>query len=585
MNQLQPLERRVQVPLSWGGLHRQEVSEPDYVHSISQLPVGQLLPGLITLLQYGDASEPAEYETLDRRINGLFPSLVARRIADKLSRESKGIFFSKWQLLFAIKLLCTFGSREEGKAQVNHDEFLDFLLKTNGFYPLGEPDFSTNKGVEEAIQRIALLGYSLIKHELPSNLIGRYSELFGRLASPINQGEFNSWVDIQNVVETKLGVQLDTFKAVLFALYSSSIKGSPWADDGEVRPQLGNMIPEHFFANTMVATENLNRILDLVSTSPEQIRENHQTAYGDQIGNPVDLGILLRKPALALPDGSLAGISGQLLIQRYTCGLYWDIHDALPDGGTVEPNRQSFQTFFGELHERYGRDILERIKAGQFRLRRKARLLSEHVYPTGSGSNPDSLFIETIGSRNTRCTLFEFKVGRPRYKDSIVEGDVQAFQHDLRSKIEDGLDQEIEFCRQLQGCLRNIPGLLTPNVTGWFFVIVVTDPFPSMGVLLEPLREKLAKSAALGDARRYGPFILSLSELEQMETLPKSRVSELLLDWENGPDRLWPFNTFFAHRTKSQPMKNSHLEKLSDEEMAGIKNTLFGSFDSPVASD
>ena len=37
------------------------------------------------------------------------------------------------------------------------------------------------------------------------------------------------------------------------------------------------------------------------------------------------------------------------------------------------------------------------------------------------GSNPDSLIVETIGSRNTRCTLFEFKVGRPRYKDSIVK--------------------------------------------------------------------------------------------------------------------------------------------------------------------
>ena len=343
--------------------------------------------------------------------------------------------------------------------------------------------------------------------------------------------------------------------------------------------------PELYFANTRVAPKELNRILQLVSTSPEQIREKHQTTYADQIGNPVDLGILLRKPAIALPDGSLAGISGQLLIQRYTSGLYWDIHDALPDGGTVEPSRQSFQTFFGELHERYGRDILERIKDRQLQLGRQTRLLSEHDYPTGSGSNPDNLFIETIGSHNARCTLFEFKVGRPRYKDSIVEGDVQAFQHDLRTKIEDGLDQEIEFCRQIQGNLRNIPELLARNVTGWFFVIVVTDPFPSMGVLLEPLREKLANSGALGDTKRYGPFVLSLSELEQMETLPKSRVSELLIDWENGPDRHWPFNTFFAHRTKSRPMRNSHVARLADEDMARATKTLFGSPISPAASN
>ena len=144
----------------------------------------------------------------------------------------------------------------------------------------------------------------------------------------------------------------------------------------------------------------------------------------------------MRKPVIALPDGSLAGISGQLLIQRYTCGLYWDIHDALPDGGAAEPNRQSFQTFFGELHERYGRDMLDRIKAGQLGAKRKMCLLSEDDYPPGSGSNPDSLVIETVGSRNTRCTMFEFKVGRPRYEKSIVKGDVQAFQDDMRLKIE-----------------------------------------------------------------------------------------------------------------------------------------------------
>ena len=400
--------------------------------------------------------------------------------------------------------------------------------------------------------------------------------MFGRLARPTSQSRFNSWVDIQRVVNTKLGVQLDALKAVLFALYSNSLAGSSWPGDGEVRPRLGHLIPERYFADTKVPKEELNRILELLTTSPEQIRKEHQAAYGDQIGNPFDLGILLRKPAIALPDGSLAGISGQLLIQRYTCGLYWDIHDALPDGGAVEPNRQSFQTFFGDLHERYGRDTLDRIKSGQIGAGRKMRLLSEDDYPPGSGSNPDNLVIETIGSRNTRCTMFEFKVGRPRYEKSIVKGDVQAFQEDLRLKVEKGLNQEIDFYQQVQSGQRIIPGLLTQNKTRWFFVIVVTDPFPAMGVLLESLREKLANLPVLGNTRRYGPFVLSLAELEQLETLPKSRISQLLIDWDNGPDRLWPFNTFCAHRTRGKPICNSHVEKLAKKDMARVTNTLFG---------
>ena len=576
MDQLQPLATRVRVPLSWEVLHGQEVSESDFVLAIGQLPVGQLLPDLIMLLQYGDAREPPAYKVLDSRISDLFPTRAARRIAEKLSQENHWMFFSQWQLLFAFKLLCTFGSRDAGKDQANDGKLIDFLLMTNSFYPGGESDLSTDEGVEGAVQRSALLGYSLISHEHPSNLIGRYSELFGRLAAPTNQSEFNSWVDIQNVVRTKLGVEMEAFKGVLFTLSANSIAGSLRPDDSRAVPRPTRLFPDRYFTTTNVDQEELNRTLELVSTSPDEIRKQHQSTYGDQIGNPMDIGILLRRPAITLPDGGLAGISGQLLIQRYTCGLYWDIHDSLPDGGTTEPNRQLFQTFFGELHERYGRDVLDRIKAEQLRRRRKIRLLSENDYRSSSGANPDSLVIETIGSTNTRCTMFEFKVGRPRYKDTLVEGDVRAFHDDLKLKIEDGLDQEIDFCRQVQAGQRDIPGLLTRDVTRWLFVIVVTDPFPSMDVLLEPLQKKLADSDDLGDTCRYGPFILSLGELELLETLPQSRVSQLLIDWANGPDRLWPFNTFYAHRTRSQPIGNSHVANLAREDMDRVTNTLVG---------
>ena len=575
--QILSLVGRVQVPLTWGVLHDgQEVSESDFIQSISHLPIGQFLPGLVALLQYGDADEPPSYQMLDRQIHDLFPTRTALQISERLSQESHWIFFSKWQLLFAIKLLCSFGSPGAGEGPVTDAKFLDLLLMTNGFYPRGESDLTTAEGVEETVQRLSLLSYSLIQHERPSSLIGRYSELFGRLAAPINQSNFNRWVDIQQEMQARLGVRLETFKAVLFVLFGSSVAASSWPGDGRSRPRLGYIFPERYFAQLMVPKAELKRTLERISTSPDQIKEDHRSAYGDRLGNPVDLRIFLKKPAISLPDGKLAGISGQLLIQRYTCGLYWDINDALPDGRTASPNRPDFQTFFGELHERYGRDILERIKDDQLRASRKARLLSERDYPPGIGSNPDSLLIETIGRRNTRCTLFEFKVGRPQYKDSIVVGDVQAFQKDVRRKIEDGLDQEIDLYRQLQSGQREIGDLLPRDITAWLFVIVVTDPFPAMGLLLESLRKKLANTPDFGKVPRYGPFILSLVELEHLETLPRRRVSQLLIDWETGPDRDWPFNTFYAHRTKGEPIVNHHISKLAEDDMKRVTETLLG---------
>ena len=361
-------------------------------------------------------------------------------------------------------------------------------------------------------------------------------------------------------------------------LHGCSTVKSSRTDDGWVLPQLGSLIPEDTFADTMLPEDEVDRALELVSTSPDEIRNDHQSQYGDSIGNPVDLEILLRKPAIKLTGGILVGISGQLLIQRYTCGLYWDIHDGLPDDATATPNRRRFQTFFGELHERYGRDTLQRVKNGhgQVRRKKKFRLLSEWDYATRGGPNPDNLVIETIGGRNTRCTLFEFKVGRPRYRDSIISGDVGAFQVDLHRKIEDGLNQETDFCRQLLAGQRTIPDLLVRHLSAWLFVIVVTDPFPSMGLFLEPLREKLADASDLGNVKRYGPFILSLAEVEQLETLPQSRVSDLLIDWSAGPHRDWPFNTFYAYRTKGRPIDNGYVSKLADDDLDMVKTTLLG---------
>ena len=549
---------------------------------IGQLPVERTLPVLISLLQYGDHTEPPAYEMLDQRVRDLFPTETARRIADELARWSDWMFFSRWQLLLATKLLCAFGSRDVGSAGTSDTQFLNLLLVINGLYPGGENAPNTPEGDMEAVQETTLHGYALMQNERPYNLIGRYAEIFDHLPARGNRAEFNAWVDVRSVLAEELGLPLDAFKAVLFALFAKSGIGALWPGDGRPVPGLESLNPGAYFADTLVPEPELTRALDLVTITPDEIRDQHLAKYGNTLGNPVDLSVLLRKPVIKLHDGSLAGVSGQLLVQRYTCGLYWDIHDALPDDGSIMPNRRTFQTFFGELHERYGHGVLKRIADHQAKAGRKLRLMSERDYAVSTGSNPDGLLLETIGSRNTRATLFEFKVGRPRYMDSIVEGDVEAFQEDLSRKIADGLNQEITFCRQLLSGRRAIPDLQVQDIKRWLFVIVVTDQFPSWEILLTPLRQQLAVAAGLENSQLIGPFVLSLSELEQLETLPEKRVSELLIDWANGPDRGLPFHSFYAHRTRGQPVSNEYVDQLAHDDLCNSQVTLFGELAPPL---
>ena len=433
---------------------------------------------------------------------------------------------------------------------------------TNDFYPSGESAIDTTEDLVEVLRSTTLQSYSLIQGEQPEFLIGRYTELFDQLAAPANRGDFNTWVDIRQVMTEKLGIRLDAFKAVVLALAGSTVRQG----NEEILRRPVRLNPETYFGNTQFPQDELNRILQLVSISPDEVKEEHQSRYSDGIGNPVDLEVLLRNPAIMLSDGSLAGISSQLLIQRYTCGLYWDINDALSNDPNETPNRRLFQNFFGELHEKYGRHTLQRMERDQKKNKRQIRLLSEDYYSSINGSNPDSLLIETIGSRNTRCTLFEFKVGRPRYRDSIVQGDMRAFEEDLSRKVEKGFKQELAFARQVMNGQRTLPGLSPQNITAWLFVIVVTDPFPSMGLFLESLTDVLANSPDLGNANLYGPFVLSLMELEQLETIPEKRVSQRLIDWSASTHAEWPFNTYYSYHTSRQAIPNRHISALAEDE-------------------
>ena len=56
----------------------------------------------------------ASFRILDQRVCDLFPTETARQIADELERRDHLMFFSKWQLLSAIKLTCVFASRDKG---------------------------------------------------------------------------------------------------------------------------------------------------------------------------------------------------------------------------------------------------------------------------------------------------------------------------------------------------------------------------------------------------------------------------------------------------------------------------------------
>lgn len=568
----------IAIPLPWETVSGSQVSETAFLDALRQLPRDRLLVPLIKLLQHIDAPVQPKPINMDGSVPQLFPGALGRRAYDHLKRSNRLIFFSTWQLLFAIKLLCTFGSKAPEADKLDPVQTLKLLLMVNSFYPDDPSSPSTEEDAVKQVQSVALRGYALPHYERPSDLIVRYATMYGEIAAPTNRETFRTWVNVKDVLAAEMGVDIDVFKAVLFAIFANA---TPVDYVGNGSFPFGALDPTTYFAVTQLPHDELTTILDWVTITPDEIGKKHRSVYGETIGNPADLADLLRKPVMRLADGRLAGLSGELVVQRYTSGLYWDINDALPSDSSRRPNRGMFWTFFGELHERYGQDLLRRIVSRLGKAGKNAALLSEQDYASVRGRTPDNVLVEAIGAHNVRATLFEFKVGRPRYYESIVKGNVDAFSKDLQDKIESGLDQEINLLKQLLSGTQPPGGLPIENVSKWFFVIVVTDPYPATGLFLGPLRQKLAEAGADVGAKLYGPFILCLSELEQLEALSEKRVSDLLIDWAIGPDKEWPFTTFFFNRTKGRPLKFDRLAESAREELHKVSKFLFP-FDQPI---
>jgi len=486
------------------------------------------------------------------------------------------VFFSKWQLLFAVKMICVYGLDDLPKAEatVPADDIVRLLLIVNDFIhrDFGEADPLDSKSDQWASVKGQLISQTvLFSREQPRYLIGRYYDLFTVRGSKQNRSRYDNWVDIDDVMANNYGFSHREFQAVLLGLYASI------PQDIENRRQIEGELdfsidPESWFEKTRIDDNSARRILEAISCTPDQVREDHGEKYGDGVGRVYDVVYLLRHPAILLSSTRLAPLSRQTIVQRYTAGLYWDVHDVLPNRG-APPNKQQFQAFYGRVLEDYGRDLLERIASQD---KRRRSLIWETEYQSGSEKTTDGLLLESIGTRY-RCNLFEFTVGRPRLEDTVLSGNLDAFDEDLNRKIGSAVNQQIDVLRRVLQGEKTIDGLDPQKTSKWLICVVVSDPYPSYETLVSTLNKDLDELRDEG-VDVSGVYVLSLEELELIETLTKkNHVSQLLLDWKSSHDARMPFKNYFDTRirnTKGEQV-NEYVFGQMDAAMNDMKALLY----------
>ena len=121
---------------------------------------------------------------------------------------------------------------------------------------------------------------SLLHHEPPISLIGRYADLLGSRAEAQNQIRFNSWLDIDQVAISTLGVGIADLQSLLFTVYASipnkaERRGSdtvarvfPFSEEENEQTLPFCFDPLSWFTNTPLLSDTIAKVLDLVSCSP-----------------------------------------------------------------------------------------------------------------------------------------------------------------------------------------------------------------------------------------------------------------------------------------------------------------------------
>ena len=136
------------------------------------------------------------------------------------------------------------------------------------------------------------------------------------------------------------------------------------------------------------------------------------------------------------------------------------------------------------------------------------------------------------------------------------------------------MDQQLDLLSRLVNSERTIDEITSGKVNHWLVCLVVSDPFPSLEALLTPLKD-LMKQLPETNAQYHGPFVVSLEELEYIETLSvNNKVSQILIDWEGSTHAGEPFEQYFYARTRGREV-NRWVEKRTNEALTQVERRLF----------
>lgn len=306
---------------------------------------------------------------------------------------------------------------------------------------------------------------------------------------------------LERVFQDATGVPLNVYEAIGFGLYAA--RSQP------------PFIPTSWFSSTYIEDEHLSRVAEMVSATPEQLRDQlARDIDGDLAANRWALQAFSRWPLLRFDESRWLVHSPQLLVDRFFSGLaFFDAWSA------ANEERERVWHAWGLATERYGHEVLQSV-AGD-RVYREDQLMRS--YGTSGRRTADAAV-----DYGHRWLILDFSSRRPAQQ--LARGaSPAALRHEVEVLIDDKarqLQDTIEAVRSNEAALTGTEqGSIPPRFTP---AIVVHSRWPTNPITSELIRLRLDDLSLLQEDDVDALEVLTIEELEMVEAIQEQGGPDLI---------------------------------------------------------
>lgn len=457
------------------------------------------------------------------------PYEVKRRVVRKARVVEESVYFTPFALAFLAKFSILvsndFRSREVTPAQ---------LFELVGLYGLLEDPFMQDKSEGAAYRFLFRTSWEQFTfQESPKALIPRYYTMFRIL----NDQDTKRVLDIAESWKNLTGISIEDFITLGFGAWAMASAHSVFLTQAFQRS------PVQAIAQR-ADTKTLEAFFKLTATDYAGFRRMSEGfKLPDMRYAKTEFNLLRRYPLIQPRRHELIAPIPQLVLQRVTRGIYYDLMDAHAAG-----TRNPFLEQFGRVFEQYVGELLKAAYGSD-------RVFHEPVYGKEEQRGPDWILLD-----GDVAILFECTVSGTR----LVTRSVAETEDVTRDFLKVYGERIAKYKSKVDDLKAGRTGLDVSRIRRFIPVVVTHEP-----MYLEPLVRALM--TGIGDPGWMAEEGVALVDVGDIEVITgwndKLSLVRVLDDWRDAyrqePQALSAFLPNKA-RTESLPWHNSFLAGVQD---------------------